>query len=139
MSIGRRRWPKSRIIASQNSTVALKLNSQLVDQNWYSGRAERRGGKGGGKDFIRYLTMRLTRLLSISYTPSRKTSFWRRSTGPSSGSIHGHPLVARSGSVAARKMAPATRSTGVIGIPTMRDLDFQSIMLVSAQTTIIDL
>lgn len=81
--------------------------------------------------------MRLTRLFSISYTPSCKISFLRRRTGPSSGSIHGHPLVARSGSVAARKMAPATRSTGVIGIPTERALDFQSMILVSAdvQTT----
>lgn len=79
-----------------------------------------------------YLTMWLTRLFSVSYTPSCKTSFLRRRTGPSSGSTHGHPLVAPSGSVAARKMAPATRSTGVIGMPTARALDFQSIILVSA-------
>jgi hypothetical protein len=38
-------------------------------------------------------------------------------------------------------MAPATRSTGVMGMPTVRALDFQSIILVSAseQTTIINL
>jgi hypothetical protein len=93
----------------------------------------RQGGRKGGGVVQEhsYLMMRLTRLFSISYTPSCKTSFLRRRTGPSSGSIHGHPLVARSGSVAARKMAPATRSTGVLGMPAERALDFQSIILVS--------
>lgn len=105
-------------------------------QLWVVERPGEQVKKVGGVwvERIPYLTMRLTRLFSISYTPSFKTSFLSRRTGPSSGSTHGHPLVARSGSVAARKMAPATRSAGVMGMPTVRALDFQSIILVSEQT-----
>ena len=75
--------------------------------------------------------MRRTRLFSISYTPSRNTSFRRRRTGPSSGSIQGHPLVAGSGSVAARNTAPAIRATGVSGMPARNIFSFQSIIFVS--------
>jgi len=77
--------------------------------------------------------MRRTRWLSMSYTPSRMLSFSRRRTGPSSGSSHAQPLEVGSGSVAAQKMARATRSTGVIGMPATRVLSFQSRRLVSAQ------
>jgi hypothetical protein len=143
-SIGRRRRPKSWNTASQNATVVLKLKLPVVEVKFVVRTARRASSSVmvlwnreqvlGGSSRIHYLTMRPTRLYSISYTPSCKTSFSRRRTGPSSGSIHGHPLVARSGSVAARKMAPATRSTGVMGMPTVRALDFQSIILVSEQT-----
>ena len=80
-----------------------------------------------------YLMRRRTRLFSMSYTPSRRDSFLRRRTGPSSGSTHGHPLVVGSGSVAARRMAPATRSTGVVGMPAVMSFVCQSMMLVAAQ------
>ena len=69
-----------------------------------------------------YLLARRTRSLSISYTPARSASFSTRITGPSSGRTQGHPLVAKSGSVAARKMAPAIRGTGVSGMPASSSL-----------------
>lgn len=69
-----------------------------------------------------YLMERRIRRSMISYTPARRASFSTRITGPSSGSTHGHPLVAASGSVAARKTAPAIRGTGVIGRPASKIL-----------------
>lgn len=119
---GRIILPRSRTTSSQKSTVCLKL---IMRRQWEM--FPNRGSHG----FLFYLTVRRTRLFNISYTPSRKSSFWRRNTGPSSGSIQGHPLVARSGSVAARNTAPATRSTGVRGTPARNTFSFQSKRLVS--------
>ena len=90
--------PRSRITVSQKDTVFLMLIGKI------SGNVFKRGAL-----MKCHLIVRRTRLFNMSYTPSRKTSFWRRRTGPSSGSIQGHPLVAGSGSVAARNTAPAMR------------------------------
>ena len=132
MITGRRARPKSRNTAIQNSTLDLKLVKKKNRSQFRSVssvclvRAVQEKGKI-------YFMRRRTRLFSMSYTPSCKTSFLRRRTGPSSGSIHGHPLVAGSGSVAARKIAPATRSTGVFGMPAVASFVCKSMMLVSAQ------
>jgi hypothetical protein len=56
------------------------------------------------------------RWLMSLYTPSLSASRSRQNTGPSSGRSQTEPLDLMSASVLARKMAPATRGTGVSGI-----------------------
>ena len=135
MITGRRTRPRSRNTAIQKSKLDLKLvKIEIKNRSQYRAaqfsfclvRLKRSGG------WISYLMTRRTRLFSMSYTPSCRVSFLQRRTGPSSGSTHGQPLVVGSGSVAARKMAPTTRSTGVHGMPAVRTFVFQLMMLVSA-------
>ena len=120
-STGRKIRLKSRTKRKQNLMVAVMLRTH---------RQHKRSKLKGERD-VTYLAARRMRLSSILYTPSRRPSFSTRMTGPSSGSTHGQPLVERSGSVAARKMAPATRGTGVIGMPASRSLTGRSRMDVS--------
>ena len=119
-STGRKIRLKSRTKRKQNLMVAVMLRAH---------RQHKRSKQKGGD--VTYLAARRMRLSSILYTPARRPSFSTRMTGPSSGSTHGQPLVERSGSVAARKMAPATRGTGVIGMPASRSLTGRSRMDVS--------
>lgn len=121
-STGRKMRLKSRTKRKQNLMVAVMLRTH---------RQHKRSKQKGGTRDVTYLAARRMRLSSILYTPSRRPSFSTRMTGPSSGSTHGQPLVERSGSVAARKMAPATRGTGVIGMPASRSLTGRSRMDVS--------
>jgi hypothetical protein len=115
---------KSRTKRAQNLTVAAMLQRQR-HQHLTPTRANTQA-KGT------YLAARRTRSSSILYTPARSASFSTRMTGPSSGSTNGHPLVEKSGSVAARKMAPATRGTGVIGMPASISFTGRSRMDVSS-------
>src|ERR1700677_1724217 len=56
---------------------------------------------------------------------------WSLPIGAESGNTHGHPLVAISGSVAARKTAHAMRGTGVSGRPASMSLEGRPRMEVS--------
>ena len=67
----------------------------------------------------------------ILYTPCLNFSFGIMNTGPSSTSSHAEPLDVSSLSVAAWKIAPATRETGVLGIPARRSFTGTGTMAVS--------
>ena len=64
-----------------------------------------------------YIWYRLLRSVMISYTPPFTTSFFNRSSGPPSGRSQAAPVDDMLGSVAAKMMAPPTRSIGTSGIP----------------------
>ena len=69
----------------------------------------------------------------ILYTPCLNWSFGTIKTGPSSTSSHAEPLEFISLSVAAWKMAPATRETGTLGIPARRILTWTGTIPVSSE------
>jgi hypothetical protein len=116
-STGRKIRPKSRNNRAQSFTAVTKLHSASPPSQASVSVTENRARPGGA-----YLLARRTRALSISYTPIRSASFSTLITGPSSGNTHGHPLVSGSGSVAARKTAPAMRGMGVNGMPASMSL-----------------
>lgn len=109
---GRKIRPKSRVNRAHPFTVAVRLDHATPTITALVWPENPRMNWAGT-----YPMERRIRRSSISYTPERSASFSTRITGPSSGSTQGHPLVVASGSVAARKMAPAIRGTGVIGRP----------------------
>jgi len=74
------------------------------------------------RDEIPYTPCRLLRSTMISYTPPLTTSFSNRRSGPPSGRSQAAPVDDILRSVAAKMIAPPTRSIGTRGIPAIATL-----------------